>query len=327
MKTFQRERQQIPVDRTVRGDNDRTVFDPNSMQWLCDSIAEHGLIQPIEVRVVPRMHDGMCRLCGLDSCDCGGDTVFQIHAGERRFRAHKMLGFTTIDALVLEDMGERDASMRMLVENEGREDLPPIDQAYAYHKRMVSFDMSASELARSIGVGVDKINSRLPLLKLCRSVQLLVNAGEIPIGHANLMADLGLTPDQQIAAVRIYTSRPAQVSLQVFERTLRQMLTDLETIQIPLLDWVDGAIQQIQDQPAAVWGKNAVVEVPPAPPGLPGVRQDANLLMAAIMAHYIDDLVNAGFISEAGAVGHLLVGLVRARRCMRPVRNPDGSWQ
>jgi hypothetical protein len=111
----------------VPGDNDRQAFEPVALQELADSIAAHGLAQPITVRPI-----------------AGG--LYQIVAGERRFRAMQLLGWERVPALV-RDLDDRQASAIMLVENLNRVDLNPIDEARAYSKRMTEFSWAVSDIA------------------------------------------------------------------------------------------------------------------------------------------------------------------------------------
>ncbi|WP_395144230.1 ParB/RepB/Spo0J family partition protein, partial [Armatimonas sp.] len=97
---------QLPITSIVAGSNDRTVFKPEALRGLADSIGQHGLLQPISVR---RSGSG-----------------FQLIAGERRFRAVQLLKWTKVPAFVL-DASDEDAAALMLAENTARVDLDPMD--------------------------------------------------------------------------------------------------------------------------------------------------------------------------------------------------------
>lgn len=151
------------------GANDRTVFDPDALAALAQSIAETGLAQPITVRP--------------------SGAVYEIVAGERRFRAHELLGEDGIDAIV-RCYDDETASRIMLAENLHRDDLDPLDEAAAYRRRMDEFGLTVGEVATMAGVTTARVTTRLPLLRLVPEAADLVRAGALSINHARIMADL-----------------------------------------------------------------------------------------------------------------------------------------
>jgi ParB/RepB/Spo0J family partition protein len=171
----------IPISQIIPGKNDRTIFDESGLRELADSIKEHGLIQPITVRYV-------------DDCK-----QFEIIAGERRFRACKLLGWQTIPVIItaLED-GE--ASAVTLAENIARKSLDPIDEAWAYQSRIESFGWSIEDLSKYAGTSTIHIQFRLKLLRLIPEVQKLIRGGNIQIGYAQILADTNLDSNFQLMA-------------------------------------------------------------------------------------------------------------------------------
>jgi ParB/RepB/Spo0J family partition protein len=171
----------IPISQIIPGKNDRTIFDESGLRELAESIKEHGLIQPITVRYVE---------------DC---KQFEIVAGERRFRACKLLGCQTIPAIitVLED---QEASAVTLAENIARKSLDPIDEAYAYQSRIESFGWSIEDLSKYAGTSTIHIQFRLKLLKLIPEIQKLIRGGNIQIGYAQILADTNLNSNFQLIA-------------------------------------------------------------------------------------------------------------------------------
>jgi ParB family chromosome partitioning protein len=145
------------------GPNDRHAFDADGLAGLAASIAENGLAQPITVRQV-------------------GDRL-ELVAGERRWRAHQLLGATKIDAIV-RDLDDRAAAGLMLVENISRQDLDPMDEAEAYRSRMDRFAMTEREVAAMAGVDVDRVRRRLELLALVPEGQYLLRAGQLKREYA-----------------------------------------------------------------------------------------------------------------------------------------------
>jgi ParB/RepB/Spo0J family partition protein len=171
----------IPISQIVPGRNDRTVFDESGLRELADSIKEHGLIQPITVR---HANDG---------------NLFEIVAGERRFRACKLLGWKTIPAIVT-DLKDEEASAITLAENIARKSLDPIDEACAYQSRIESFGWSINDLSKYAGTSTIHIQFRLKLLKLIPEIQKLIRGGNIQIGYAQILADANLDSNFQLLA-------------------------------------------------------------------------------------------------------------------------------
>ena len=180
----------IPLSKIVAGLNDRSIFDPDDSQSLADDIQKNGLHNPITVRPL-RLRKGQ----------------YEIVAGERRFRAHELLGKPTIMAYI-RDLTDEQADAVMLSENLMRVDLDPIDEAKAIQKRIDRYDWSIAEAARQLSVGEGRIKNRLALLKLRKDVQYLVSTEQFPLGHAEVMQNLD--SDYQTVAMRAYrdASRP-----------------------------------------------------------------------------------------------------------------------
>jgi ParB/RepB/Spo0J family partition protein len=171
----------IPISQIIPGKNDRTTFDESGLRELAESIKEHGLIQPITVR------------------SSKGGKHFEIIAGERRFRACKLLGWQTIPAIVT-DLKDQEASAITLAENIARKSLDPIDEACAYQTRIESFGWSIEDLSKYAGTSTIHIQFRLKLLKLIPEIQKLIRGGNIPIGYAQILADTNLDSNFQLFA-------------------------------------------------------------------------------------------------------------------------------
>ena len=158
---------EIPLTQIVPGDNDRTVFEPQALQALADSIQADGLMQPITVR--PLWSD-VGTLFGKPD---PGNVTYQIVAGERRFWAVNLLGWPTISAIVRE-LNDEQADALMLAENVHRADLNPMDEARAYHKRMSKHDWTIAQIAGKANVSTHRVSARLKLLDLVPEAQKLI---------------------------------------------------------------------------------------------------------------------------------------------------------
>ena len=141
-------------------DNDRKNFDKAELQELADSIAKHGILQPINLRPIV------------------GRNAFMIVAGERRWRAAKLAGLREIPAQI----GERDGiqvSLARLDENLKRVDLSPIEKAKAMKRIMDEHQLTQKELGEAVGVEQGQVSNMLRLLKLPTKLQNLVADGSI----------------------------------------------------------------------------------------------------------------------------------------------------
>lgn len=173
----------LPISEIVPGQNDRTVFDAVKLAELADSIREHGLVQPITVRQ-------------LDGCE-----LYEIVAGERRFRACSLLEWTEIPAII-QDLTDEEAAAIMLSENVARADLDAIDEGLAYQKRIKAYGWTAQDCADKAGVSVVRVQFRLKLLKLRSDLQELVRSGNLDIGYAQIIVSSGLDANFQLLATR-----------------------------------------------------------------------------------------------------------------------------
>ena len=170
----------------------RKYFDADALAQLADSIAAHGVLQPILLREV------------------GGDR-YQIIAGERRWRAAKLAGLTEIPAIVL-DKDELAAAQIALVENIQRENLNPIEEAMAYRALSNEYGMTQEDLSRQVGKSRSAIANALRLLDLPDEALKLVASGDLSAGHARTL--LGLRDKEQIV---ILAKRAIELGLSVRE--------------------------------------------------------------------------------------------------------------
>lgn len=141
----------------------RTVFDEEAISTLADSIKEHGLLQPILVRPYK---DG-----------------YQIVAGERRWRACRLLGMTEIPAVVSE-MTDIEVAQAAIVENLQRENLNPIEEAEGFKELADKYNMTQEEIAQKVGRSRSAITNALRLLTLPDEIVKMLSNGDITTGHA-----------------------------------------------------------------------------------------------------------------------------------------------
>ena len=142
----------------------RKNFEDKSLKQLAQSIEEKGLISPITVKKV--------------------DNKYIIVAGERRFRAHKLLNKKRILAYVIDADSNKDVMYMALIENIQREDLNPIEEAKGYKYLQENLQSSITEIAKTVGKSRPAVSNALRLLKLPDQIQDSILKGEINAGQA-----------------------------------------------------------------------------------------------------------------------------------------------
>lgn len=167
---------EIPVAAIVPNQyQPRKVFDQTEIQELAQTISEHGLLQPIVVR---EFRPG----------------EYEIIAGERRFRAVKLLEWEKIPAIV-EKMSDAESASLALIENLQRAQLSPVEEAQAYKQLMEFNNLTQVALAKGMGKSQSFVANKLRLLKLIKPVQNAILDGRITERHGRAL--LGLDEDQQ----------------------------------------------------------------------------------------------------------------------------------
>jgi ParB family chromosome partitioning protein len=169
----------LPIDAIVPNPNQpRSDMDPASLEELSLSIRETGLLEPIVVR-----HAG---------------DHFELVAGERRWRACRIAGWTEIPSLVrgFEDHESLEAA---LIENLQRADLNAVEEARAYRVLVEKYGLTHDGIARKVGKDRSTVSNLLRLLRLPQNVLDHVSRGTLSVGHVKIL--LGLPDDQVIAAV------------------------------------------------------------------------------------------------------------------------------
>jgi len=306
----------IPVSQIIPGANDRKIFDLAKLQDLAASIAEHGLAQPITVRPI----GNRCPVCGSilsgqeflcydrsHKSFITSETIYQIVAGERRFRAiSEVLKLATAPCIVREDLDDEAASAIMLAENTGRADLNPIEEANAYQVRSDRFGWTPEHIAEVAGVSVETVKQRLSLLRLIPDAQTLVAHGHLPIGHAAALATLDSY--RQVIALRVYQESKHLLPLADFRSIVCRLEDEQNQDALFDLEAYFVAVAQQSDQPTR--GKDAAVRVPTRA-DLPPVRLLQKSNASTIIAEYIAELQQAGHDIEAATIGTLYDALIR----------------
>lgn len=154
----------------------RHDFDEEALRELADSIARHGVLQPLLVRPLP-------------------DGGYQLVAGERRWRASRMAGLSEVP-VVIREMTDPEMMQISMIENLQRENLNPVEEALGYRTLSEEYGLTQDEIARSVGKSRPVVANAMRLLKLPQGVLDMVKTGEISSGHARAL--LAFEDEQQI---------------------------------------------------------------------------------------------------------------------------------
>ena len=161
----------------------RKLFDEEELQTLSESIAQHGIIQPLTVRK-------------------GQNGFYQIIAGERRWRAARMAGLRTVPVVVL-DADDRTVMELALVENLQRQDLNPMEEAMGFKQLMEEYGLTQEAVAEKVSKSRSAVANALRLLNLSTPIAQLVTDGKLSAGHARAIMVLKSQKQQEIAARKI----------------------------------------------------------------------------------------------------------------------------
>ena len=164
-------------------DQPRQDFDQEELEALSQSIAEHGVVQPLTVRELSTGY-------------------YQIVAGERRWRAARLANLSEIPAVVIE-ADDKKAMELALIENLQRQDLNPVEEALGYRSLMTDYGMTQEETAQRVGKSRPTVAIALRLLNLCPEVLAVLRKGAISAGHARAILTLKTPREQQEVAQKV----------------------------------------------------------------------------------------------------------------------------
>ena len=193
----------LPLQKVEPNPNQpRKQFDEEQLQALADSIAEHGLLQPLAVR------------------DMGG--YYQIIAGERRWRACRLAGIDEVPVVIIE-ADEKKVMELAMVENLQRQDLNPMEEAEGYYSLIHDFGLSQEQAAEKVGRSRSAVANSLRLLGLTGELKDMVVDGRISAGHARALLSLPTQKLQKTAAQKIIA---LELSVRQTESMCKKMLTE-----------------------------------------------------------------------------------------------------
>ena len=176
--------QLLPIHKVEPNpDQPRRDFDPEELQSLADSIATHGIVQPLTVREL-------------------SSGYYQIIAGERRWRAARMAELHEVPAVIIE-ADDKKVMELALIENLQRQDLNPVEEALGYQTLMSDYGLTQEDAAKRVGKSRPAVANALRLLNLPEKVLEMVRSGELSAGHARAVLSLKTQKQQELAAQKI----------------------------------------------------------------------------------------------------------------------------
>ena len=176
---------QVPIEQIQPNPyQPRKTFNDASIEELSRSVREHGIIQPLVVTKI-------------------GDNKYRLIAGERRYRAAQKAELKTVPVVIKETMADGDVLQVALIENIQREDLNPIEEAYAYHQLHEEFQLTQEEISRRVGKERSTVANFLRLMKLPDSVKKLLASGQLSMGHARAILAVDTPKKQEQLAERV----------------------------------------------------------------------------------------------------------------------------
>ena len=181
----------------------RKQFDEAALSELADSIAQHGVLQPLLVRPI-----------------IGGG--YQLIAGERRWRASRIAGLTQVP-VIIKELTDDEAAVISLIENLQREDLNPIEEAYGFASLIKDFDLTQEETARRVGKSRPAVANALRLLRLPQEVIDAVREGKLSAGHARALAAID---DEKTAIFAAKTVMEKGLSVRETEKLVKALTAE-----------------------------------------------------------------------------------------------------
>ena len=196
----------------------RKYFDPDELQELADSIAMHGVIQPLTVRLLPSGY-------------------YQIIAGERRWRAARLAGLTEIPVVVIE-ADDKKAMELAQIENLQRADLNPVEEALGYQQLISEYGMTQEQAAERVGKSRPAVANALRLLSLSRPVQDLLAEGRLSAGHARALLTIRSDAEQYAVAQKVINLQLSVRQTETMCRNLAKTVKQKPQPAAPAVDYI-----------------------------------------------------------------------------------------
>jgi len=192
---------ELEIDRIIPNPyQPRKNFDDSELRELTESIKSKGVLQPLLVREA--------------------ETDYELVAGERRLRAARRAGLTSVPVLV-KDLSDAETLEMAIIENIQREDLNPVEEANAYHRLMTEFGLTQEAVAERVGKSRPAVANLLRLRHLPKGILKNISDGELSMGHARALLSLTNNKDKTTASRQIIKK---QLSVRQTEALIKRML-------------------------------------------------------------------------------------------------------
>ncbi|AZT85697.1 ParB/RepB/Spo0J family partition protein [Marinobacter sp. NP-4(2019)] len=230
------ELREVPIDLIQRGRyQPRRDMDPVTLQELADSIRQQGVMQPVVVRPI-------------------AEGRYELIAGERRWRATQMAELDSIPAII-RDVPDEAAIAMALIENIQRENLNPIEEAFALQRLQDEFGLTQAQVAEAVGKSRTTITNLLRLIGLTEDVRLMLEHGDLEMGHGRAM--LTLQPEQQMQVAKQVVAK--SLSVRQTEALVRRVQQETPDRKKPKGE-VDPNIRALQDDLAERLGARVLID-------------------------------------------------------------------
>lgn len=214
----------VPVDLVQRGRyQPRRDMDPAALQELADSIRQQGVMQPVVIRLI-------------------AEGRYELIAGERRWRATQMAGLDTIPAII-RNVSDEAAIAMALIENIQRENLNPVEEAFALQRLQEEFGLTQAQVAEAVGKSRTTITNLLRLIGLSEDVRRMLEHGDLEMGHGRAM--LTLPPELQMQVARQVVAKSLSVrQTEALVRRVQQQTPDSQSGEKGVVDPNIRALQE-----------------------------------------------------------------------------------
>ncbi|PPI85345.1 chromosome partitioning protein ParB [Marinobacter maroccanus] len=237
LKDHDGELREVPIDLIQRGRfQPRRDMDPAALQELADSIRQQGVMQPVVIRPI-------------------AEGRYELIAGERRWRATQMAGLDSIPAII-RDVPDEAAIAMALIENIQRENLNPIEEAFALQRLQDEFGLTQAQVAEAVGKSRTTITNLLRLIGLSEDVRIMLEHGDLEMGHGRAM--LTLAPELQMQVAKQVVAK--SLSVRQTEALVRRVQQETPDSKSRKKGTVDPNIRALQDDLAERLGARVSID-------------------------------------------------------------------
>ena len=237
LKDHDGELREVPIDLIQRGRyQPRRDMDPAALQELADSIRQQGVMQPVVVRPI-------------------AEGRYELIAGERRWRATQMAGLDSLPAII-RDVPDEAAIAMALIENIQRENLNPIEEAFALQRLQDEFGLTQAQVAEAVGKSRTTITNLLRLIGLSEDVRIMLEHGDLEMGHGRAM--LTLAPELQMQVAKQVVAK--SLSVRQTEALVRRVQQETPDSKSRKKGVVDPNIRALQDDLAERLGARVSID-------------------------------------------------------------------